>query len=411
MTALQRAQLRQSEIRSKIAAELDKEDGERDHGELESLTQQAKNVEVELRAALVAEGENGLPEDEEVPRGEDDKLLELRERIDFGRYLEAAVDGRGVRDGAELEYNQEVGLKDDYFPLELLAEDVELRTKRDGDAMTTQASWIDRVFASTAAARLGISMRSVNPGVASYPLTTAGGGPAQRGRGEAVAESTFTFTVDEMKPTRSSVHMKYTVEDAARVPGLADAIMRDMRMSMTEGIDRKIFLGDSGANENTADITGLQTAGITEFTLKQADKVKGDKVLEAYAGLIDGLYATSIGDLRIVNSVGTTRLWLSTIQNAAAENQTLSAFLMANGVSYGTREGIDTATANGDFGGYVGLRRGQSGTAIAAVWRGAQLIRDIYSGAKKGEVELVLHYLWNFKVIRTANYRRMKYVT
>ena len=45
----------------------------------------------------------------------------------------------------------------------------------------------------------------------------------------------------------------------------------------------------------------------------------------------------------------------------------------------------------------MGLGRGIEGTAVAAVWRQAQLIRDPYSGATKGEVQLTLQSLLEFR--------------
>ena len=126
---------------------------------------------------------------------------------------------------------------------------LEERAARDGDAEANQGTWLDRVFAGTAAERLGISFRSVAPGVAAFPVTTAGGAPVQRGRTEAVTESTYTVAVTEIKPSRAAVHGIYSIEDDMRLPGLADGIERDMRMAMTERVDRSVFLGDSGANE------------------------------------------------------------------------------------------------------------------------------------------------------------------
>ena len=182
------------------------------------------------------------------------------------------------------------------------------------------------------------------------------------------------------------------IEDDYRLPGLSDAIERDMRMAMTESVDLAVFKGDSGANENTADITGMQTAGIAEFTITQANKVMADETLKAFLPYVDGQYASGMSDLRFVASVGSNTLWYGTIHSTATTNQTIAQFLMASGMSWTARGGIDTNTANGDFGGYLGLGRGIDGAGIAAVWEQAQLVRDPYSGAKSGEVQLTLNY-------------------
>ena len=242
-------------------------------------------------------------------------------------------------------------------------------------------------------------------------MTTAGGSPVQRGREEDTAESTYSVSVTELKPARRAVHGVYSVEDDARLPGLADAIVRDMQSAMVESVDRAVFNGDSGANENTADIVGMQTAGIAETTITQTAKLKGDELLKVLLAYVDGQYAAGLGDVRIVASVGSNQLWGSTVHAAAVDNQTVAAFLRANGVSWTTRGGIDTATSNGDFAAYVGLARGNAGAGVAAVWMAAELIADSFTGAKSGEVQLTLSYLWQLAFPRTDSFKRLKYVT
>ena len=110
--------------------------------------------------------------------------------------------------------------------------------------------------------QIGVSFRPVAPGVASFPVTTAGGAPQQRGRTQAATARTYTVAVTEIKPARRAVHGVYSIEDDARLPGLSAAIERDMRMAMVESVDLAVFKGDAGANEDTADVVGLQTAAV-----------------------------------------------------------------------------------------------------------------------------------------------------
>ena len=219
----------------------------------------------------------------------------------------------------------------------------------------------------------------------------------------------------EIKPTRNSVRAVYSVEDDARLPGLADAIMRDLRAAMVEKIDRTIFVGDDGASEATADIAGLTTAtGVAETTLTQAQKVAPADVLGALAAFIDGKHAGSMADVRLVASVGANTLWLSTIAAVGTSLQTLAAFLRENGVEWVTRGEISTTTTASTFAGFVGLGRGISGAGIAPVWNSGQLSRglivDPYTGSAKGETALTLQFLWGFKLARPSSFRRIKHV-
>ena len=245
----------------------------------------------------------------------------------------AAAEQRAV-DGVEAELNAAMEISGNRFPLELLAP-VELRATTDADTQTTPRRWLDRLFAGTAAERLGVTMESVPAGVTNYPVTTGGASAAQRGRSEAADDAAWTIGTTELSATRNAVRLVFSVEDTARIPGLEAALTRELRMALREGVDRAIFLGDSGANENRADVTGLMTAaGLETATIAQADKDDGPKTLEAFSGLVDGIKANGFGDLRIVTAIGAWRLWENTIINSTADNMTLAAFLREAGLSW-----------------------------------------------------------------------------
>ena len=118
-----------------------------------------------------------------------------------------------------------------------------------------------------------------------FPVTTAGASAAQRGKSEAAADAVWTIGVTELTPKRNAVRLIFGIEDAARIPGLESALTRDLRMALTEGVDRAIFLGDAGANRcrrgyrRTPD--RRRFGGPKEIT--QANKVKGSETLEAFA--------------------------------------------------------------------------------------------------------------------------------
>ena len=407
MTAKHRIQLEQSALREKINGLLGlAEMTEEQRGELTTATERGTVLEGEYRAALIAEPEVTVTEGVDSEARE---RLELRSKSSVVNYVKAACEMRSVS-GPEAEFNSALSMGADQFPLELLAP--EKRQTTDTDTSTNQGTWLDRLFDQAAAQYLGITFTSVGPGVSSHPVTTAGASAEQQAKSEAASAASWTIGVTELKPKRNAVHAIFSIEDAARLgPGLEDALQRDLRMALVEGIDRAIFKGDSGPSGTGADIVGLQTAGISESTLTQANKLKGDEILKVLASFIDGKHATSPGDIKIVLSVGSNVLWLTQVQAAAVQNQTIAQFLRDSGISWQTRGSIDTNTSNGDFGAYVGLGMGQAGAAVAGVWESASLIRDPYTGAAKGEVGLVLNSLWDFKIPRTSSFKRIKYVS
>ena len=179
-----------------------------------------------------------------------------------------------------------------------------------------------------------------------------------------------------------------------------------------ETIDKVCFAGDATGGGTEADILGFNGAAITEATLTQGNKVKGPETLAVFAAYIDGQYAASPADLRVVAFEGANILWMSTAFNLTnGPVDTIAQYLRANGINYSVKGDIEDASANDDFGAIIGLGRGIAGSAVAPIWEAAQLVRDPYSGANKGEVGLTLNYFWNFAIARTANFKRLKFVT
>ena len=406
---------RQSELRQEGAtlsglSELNDEQRQR----LDALPGEVADNERQLRAAKLAADQEDIESIVEETTGEGAEFREIRSRVLVGGYVTAAMEGRAAR-GAELELNQALSIPEDHLPLELLAP--EKRATTDVDSGVTQGTWLDRLFADTAAMHVGVRFQSVPAGVLSVPQTTAGASAAQRGRGEAAADAAWTVGVTEIKPARNSVRAVFSNEDTYRLAGLEAALRRDLSMALTEGIDRAVFLGDADANEDEGDVNGLKDiSGLTEKTLTQANKLKPDKTLELFLSLVDGIRAGSLADLRIVSSVGANTLWEGTILSVASENasvfKTMGKFLRDCGVNWMARGEIETATSNGKFGAFIGLNRGIEGAAVAPVWASAQLIRDIYGErASKGEVALTLSHYWNFKLTRASNFARLKFVT
>ena len=110
MTDLMRLNLRATEIRarlSELAGVTDLTDEHR--SELDTLRNEYRDNEVKTGALMIA-GDTPV---ETVT--EDRQLSELRGKVDFGRYVAAALARRGA-DGAEREYNEERGIDADHFP-------------------------------------------------------------------------------------------------------------------------------------------------------------------------------------------------------------------------------------------------------------------------------------------------------
>ena len=411
MNRLVKMSLELEQKRKDLGALLDATEEEQRMECFEGRVEEAKAA---ISAAQTAQATAALAEPEVTETrektSEGQEIRQLMGRANPGEYFRASLSHRGVG-GAEAELNAALGLREIEFPMEMLLTS-EQRAAIDGDADTSQKTWLDALFHDAMSERLGIMRPSVPPGIQAYPVTTSGPASGQRARAEAQAAGTLAVTVKELKPTRQTAVGSYQVEDDMRLPGLSDAMLRHMRNQVVENIDKTIFLGDTTASGTEADIAGLNTrSGVDELTVTQAQKIKGDETVKKLATLIDGLYCASPADMNIVAAEGWNTLLLGTIHNSAASNETVGQFLRANGFNWSTRGDIATGSGNNAFLAFISLARGLDGAGVAPVWQASTLITDIYTGAASGTVTLTLHYQWAFDLVRPANFHRLKAVT
>ena len=412
MTRAQKIALKQSENREQLGELLDLEvRSEEQAAKLKNLTGIARNLESDYQAAVFADGpEPALEVRQDDAEGRE--MNELRSRVHFSDYVQASLEMRSC-DGAAREFNQAHNIAGNHFPMEFLAPDsLETRATTDVEPNATPKRWIDRLLADTAASRIGMTTESVGAGVASYPITTAGATGKQYAREADTSITAWTVSSVEAKPKRNSVHAEFSIEDLARIPGIEAALVRDLRMGVVEKFDRSVFLGDSSPSGTGYDIVGLTTAAsVIEKTLTQASKVKAPETLKEFVELVDGIHAVSMADLRIVSSVGANTLWYTTVANSGTSNQTVAQFLQASGMNWTVRGSVETNTANGDWGAFIGRARNIAGAGVIAVWSNGELIRDPYTKSRSGEVTLTLNFLGDVQLVRPSSFARLKYVT
>ena len=264
MTALQRIQLRQSEVRSLIAAELDKAAEDRADGALETLTAQAKGLEVEYRAALTLQEERAVPDRVETPEGRE--LAELYRRSSMLDYMDEILETRPV-DGASREFREAI-LGDNrpgFMPLDFLLEPEEERIEQRADAVTNiataiqenQQSIAQRVFARSASAYLGIMMPSVAVGTVSYPRLSAGTVADVRSDGVELDGTVATITTESVNPVRLTASYTFGVETLARVQGFEESLRRDLRSVLSDKLDALTLNGQAASGSDSPAVTGI----------------------------------------------------------------------------------------------------------------------------------------------------------
>ena len=188
MTRLQRLQLEASEKRQRLNDLLALDElSDEQRAELGTLTTRMQQVEVETRAAIVAEGDTTETRDlADAPDAEMRERLELRSRASLTGFITAALAGRQVS-GAEAELQAAAGIGGG-IPLELwdMPRPVEHRADAPTAAPGTVGVNLDTirpaVFAQSIAPMLGIEMPRVESG--SYVSATITTNPDGWGKGQ-----------------------------------------------------------------------------------------------------------------------------------------------------------------------------------------------------------------------------------
>ena len=252
MTNSQRLTVRSSEIRANLneLSGLDELTDEQ-RSQIDTLTQEYRNTEAQLRAAVISEGEEEKRALEQEPDREVRERIELRSKANLTGYLRAALSGRRV-DGAERELQAAAGIGDG-IPLELWDVATETRADASTAAPGTVGVNLDRirpaVFANSIAPRLGIEMPRVESGTyASATISTSLTAGAYAKGGDAMATAA-SFTVSSVTPKRVSARLGIRIEDVAAV-GQAnfESILREnLSLVLGDELDKQGINGDGQA--------------------------------------------------------------------------------------------------------------------------------------------------------------------
>ena len=399
MTPKQRLELKRSEQRGKLSALLGKEDRtEAETSELESLTEALQGTEAELRAAIAAEA----PADETETRT-DTEAVELRAMVDkasLGNIITATLAQRDT-EGAERELQAHFGLPSNSVPLELLAtegraaEDPRIetrdRTPAPANVGTMQDPIIPDVFPQAAAAFLGVDMPTVGVGEHSYPVLTTSATVHAPGVGVAADDTTGAFAANVLAPSRLQAAFEWAREDAAKFAGMDAALRMNLADALADALDAKIIDGLIAGLANPADPGG------------QADFAAYREL--AY-GLVDGRYAASAADVRLLFDTETYRK-ASGIYRDAGTGQNDSALDVLMRAAGGVRVSAHMpAPAGANKVATIVAARGMARNAVAPIWQGVELIPDRITKAGTGEIVLTAIMLYSFAVLRAAGYSR-----
>ena len=390
MTRLQKLQIEQSELRSKIGAALDTAGDKRSEtwqSDLDTLTKRAQTLESELRAALVVgEGEEETREEEETtetPEGRE--LAGLLKRSSIEDYLADSLFDERL-DGASLELRQALELPPNQVPLDLFLEtraDVATNVDAADAPQENQQSIAARVFAATAGAYMGIERPTVPVGTTSYVTLASGTTADVRSDGAAKDAEAATFTTKSVDPVRVTARYLFGVESAARLRGMEEALRADLAALMGDKLDRLALRGQAAAGNTSPAVEGLLSQ-LAQPTDPLSESSWTDYAY-SYVNRVDGKYSQDGTNVRMLvapdafkhahrlevalSSSNSLSDPLPGARFRASANMPNAASLIAKGVTYA-----------------AGSRRG----FVQPVWRGVSIIRDPYTKAETGQIALTV---------------------
>ena len=305
-------QIEMSEKREKINALLGKEElSDDERAELDTLTKRAQEIEVELRAALVADGESeeraraafdGTPA---TPRGHPrgagigaDYRRRFRSRYCCS-YRRPPCDRRRHR-----RTTKAPGYWRRSSPVELLEVRAATHTPAPTDGEPVQSQFVPAVFPGSIAAFLGIAQPTVAAGQSSYHVLSTNLTANVPAAGADGANTAGAFTSAVLEPKRVQGAFVLRREDRARLgPQLEAALRENLGMVLSTKLDQELITGDGGfmAAANPA----IAKPGDPGAVAKYPDFVKG------VSEQVDGLYADTVAGVRILLGPSAYKLGLS----------------------------------------------------------------------------------------------------
>ena len=401
MTNLQRLELRASELRQKLndlsaLAELNDEQ----RGDIDKLANEYSDVERQKRAAILAGDTPEITEPQDGD-GETREITSLLERAEIRSFLTSAASGNPVT-GAERELRQAI-LGDDvdesYMPIDILTP---LETR--ADAVTNvadsiqhnQQNIIGRLFRNTAGAYMGVQRPSVPVGETHYYTLTGGATADFRSDGVAKDAEAATFATKSVEPIRLTARYLFGIETTARIRGFEEALRADIRAVLGDKLDLVASRGQAAVTDVSPVIEGL----VTSYAQSGSDETSTWlDYLNMYPAHVGGKVSDDGSNVRALVNV-------ATFQKAYSIQIPTSGEMLMDRLPAGRfKASANMPLKNGELAYALTYAETSRTTYVQPVWRGIQLIRDVYTEAAKGQVSLTAIMLTGAAMVNKSHHK------
>lgn len=277
-----------------------------------------------------------------------------------------------------------------------------------GGIAAMQDEILARVFAPTAAAFLGVAMRTVDRGDAVYPVITAGSDAVTRGKGELHEAASATIASKTLDRRRATARYVFRLEDSA---GMGETLEESLRMDMVAAIGEAIDKGTLSGDGTAPNPSGFLDASGGPLTIPSADPSAAltfVDVINAAAEAVDGRYAVNLAQVRTLlngDAYGTAAAAFTTAGEISGAD-----YLMRNSGGIRASGNMPATASNIALG--LNYRSGAMGaSAVCPMWQGVQIYRDESTRIAHGEIALTAVALYNFAVLRPGAFRVFKVKT
>ena len=391
MDKLIKAQLEVSEKRTALSALLDAETPDVDA--IETAKNEVTASEKRMQAVMVLDGGNKEVERVNAGDAEGREIRQLVSKASVGRML-AGILEEGEGDGADRELRSALGIPSDYIPLAMLERRAAVALT--GDEPASAQPFIGRVFPQSAAAFCGVDVQSVDVGQVVVPVLGTGvtiHGPYTDDT--EATESTGAVTLSTLEPKRMNGSFAVKQTDLATFPMIEDGLRAD--------------LGDAVSNAIDIDLLKRTDKGLLEFPADPTTPADATTAAEFLADLysgVDGVYAGSVGDVRVLYGPETYAFAVGLVITA---NHPETVIDKVSRISGGVLVTDNAGAYSGNRQEGLIVKGAARRNCVGALWNGVQIIRDEVTRARQGEVRLHVIGMWDFAVVRTAGYVRKSY--
>ena len=264
-----------------------------------------------------------------------------------------------------------------------------------------------RVFQSSAAAFLGIQTPTVPVGVRSYNVILTGSTADVRLPGASLDAVVGTVRNTDISPARVTARMQIAREDIALIPGYQTGWENDLRGALMLERDRMILNGQAAVNNVSPAVAGI----LMDANIADPANPGNEATYVDYLNAFDDVdaYSDDGSNIRLLTNANVFKHARGLSVGPAA-----SAFaLLRDRAEMGPgrfRQSEAMPDTSGTIGKAISARLGHRG-AVSPVWQRLEIIRDEFSNASEGLINLTAYLLTNVGIADPKVYRHLEYKT